>query len=267
MGCSLPSFESPSTVVISPPSAMGANSVHDFTVRPFRITVQAPQYVVSQPTCVPVRLRCSRRNSTSNVRGSTSALRTSPFTRARRRIFLTSDIFMPCFHGLAAGAARCDADGALDESSHQHAFVICRTAHVALWVRRRPRSVCGGPNILFLERFAAQRRFRFLCTDGREAHATQNDARILARVVIFESKLHRRARRGIHRSAALERQMRSAAAPQGNLHMHSGDDLVVRKHRRVGIVDERFERDRALPPRTTTHHLTITPPQRPPPIP
>src|SRR5258708_27315228 len=46
---SAPSVERPSTVVISPPSATGANSVHDLTVRPFKSTVQAPQYVVSQP--------------------------------------------------------------------------------------------------------------------------------------------------------------------------------------------------------------------------
>jgi hypothetical protein len=36
-------------------------TVHDFTAAPFRCTVQAPQSVVSQPTCVPVRPSTSRR--------------------------------------------------------------------------------------------------------------------------------------------------------------------------------------------------------------
>ena len=40
--------------------------------RPSTMTVQAPHWLVSQPTCVPVRPSCSRRKCTSSVRGSTS---------------------------------------------------------------------------------------------------------------------------------------------------------------------------------------------------
>src|SRR3712207_540428 len=43
-------------------------------------TVQAPQLVVSQPTCVPVRPSSSRSQWTSSRRASTSASRRSPLT-------------------------------------------------------------------------------------------------------------------------------------------------------------------------------------------
>src|SRR5437879_6535851 len=47
--------------------------VHDFTVLPLRITVHAPQLLVSQPTWVPVRPAASRMKWTSSVRGSINA--------------------------------------------------------------------------------------------------------------------------------------------------------------------------------------------------
>src|SRR5436853_1654053 len=62
------------------PSASQANIVQAFTALPSTWTTQAPHCEVSQPTCVPVRRNCSRRNCTSNVRGSTSAVTDLPFT-------------------------------------------------------------------------------------------------------------------------------------------------------------------------------------------
>ena len=44
-------------VVTSEPSAWTAKIVHDLALRPSMSTVQAPHWLVSQPTCVPVRLR------------------------------------------------------------------------------------------------------------------------------------------------------------------------------------------------------------------
>ena len=60
-GCSCPSRARPSIVVTSPPSACTASTAHDFTLCPFRCTVQAPQLLVSQPTTVPVLPSRSRR--------------------------------------------------------------------------------------------------------------------------------------------------------------------------------------------------------------
>ena len=48
-------------VVTSWPSACTARTLQDFTLRPSRCTVHAPQLLVSQPTTVPVFPSCSRR--------------------------------------------------------------------------------------------------------------------------------------------------------------------------------------------------------------
>src|SRR5216683_7608457 len=62
------------------PLIVSANSVHDFTALPSTWTTQAPHCDVSQPTWVPVSRRCSRRNCTRRVRGSTSPVTALPFT-------------------------------------------------------------------------------------------------------------------------------------------------------------------------------------------
>ena len=79
-GCSSLGQPRPSTVVSSWPSVWTPNSVHDFTGRPSSSTVQAPQPVVSQPRCVPVRPRISLIMWTHRMRGSTSTMRGSPLT-------------------------------------------------------------------------------------------------------------------------------------------------------------------------------------------
>src|SRR3954470_5412465 len=62
------------------PSSDRVSSVQDFMAMPFTCTTQAPHWDVSQPTWVPVRRRFSRRNCTSRVRGSMSAVTGLPFT-------------------------------------------------------------------------------------------------------------------------------------------------------------------------------------------
>ena len=47
-------------VVMVAPSACTAKSVQDFTAMPFMMMTQAPHWLVSQPTCVPVRPTTSR---------------------------------------------------------------------------------------------------------------------------------------------------------------------------------------------------------------
>ena len=78
---SVPSaLATPSMVVISEPWACTANMVQLFTDMPSRSTVQAPQWVVSQPIWVPVSCRFSRMKCTSSVRGSTRPSTSAPFT-------------------------------------------------------------------------------------------------------------------------------------------------------------------------------------------
>ena len=76
---------SPSIVVTSAPSAWSASTVQLFTARPSTRTVQAPHWLVSQPTCVPVSPSPSRSAWTSSVRPSTSSERGSPLTTSSRR--------------------------------------------------------------------------------------------------------------------------------------------------------------------------------------
>jgi hypothetical protein len=47
-------------VMMFAPVACTVNSVHDFTACPFMVIVQAPHWLVSQPTCVPVSPTVSR---------------------------------------------------------------------------------------------------------------------------------------------------------------------------------------------------------------
>src|SRR6185503_13007361 len=81
IGCSLPPDSArPSIVVILAPSHWSASVVQDLAAIPSTCTTQAPHWDVSQPTCVPVSLRFSRRNCTSKVRASTSPETGFPFT-------------------------------------------------------------------------------------------------------------------------------------------------------------------------------------------
>ena len=79
----------PSMVRTSAPSACTANTVQDFTDLPSRSTVQAPQWLVSQPICGPVMFCWSRRKWISSVRGSTKASMVLPFT-----VMVTWDLAM-----------------------------------------------------------------------------------------------------------------------------------------------------------------------------
>ncbi len=81
IGCNGPSGSArPSMVVTCAPSHWSASVVQDFTAMPSRCTTQAPHCDVSQPTCVPVSRRFSRRNCTSKVRASISAETGLPLT-------------------------------------------------------------------------------------------------------------------------------------------------------------------------------------------
>src|SRR4029078_671468 len=84
-----------------------ASVVQDFTAMPLRWTRQAPHCEVSQPTWVPVSRNCSRRNWTSKVRVSTSAVTGLPFTGLETdgmRSLLQPGVYRPVSHtGLSSG--------------------------------------------------------------------------------------------------------------------------------------------------------------------
>src|SRR4051794_5040134 len=74
------SLHRPSTVVISLPAAWTPNIRHERTASPSTRIVQAPQTPCSQPRCVPVSPRSSRRVSASVLRASTRTRRGRPLT-------------------------------------------------------------------------------------------------------------------------------------------------------------------------------------------
>src|SRR6516165_9816000 len=94
----------PSMVVTLEPEACPASTVQDFTARPSIWTTQAPHWLVSQPTCVPVRSSWSRKTWTRSVRSSTSTETALPFT-----VSLTVDTYPSpndfCLGGLETGEA------------------------------------------------------------------------------------------------------------------------------------------------------------------
>src|SRR5690625_855925 len=92
----------PSIVMISAPSQAMAKTVQDFTLSPSTWTVQAPHWLVSQPTCVPVSPNPSRRNWTRSVLPSTSPETGLPFTTIE-----TVAIFLPpCISGARGMSGR-----------------------------------------------------------------------------------------------------------------------------------------------------------------
>src|SRR6476660_680214 len=95
----------PSIVVIGVPSACGANIRHARTATPSNRTVQAPQTPCSQPTCAPLRPRCSRRQSSNVVRGSTSSVCSAPLTMRLIRIVFLSDGVGACISNRLSGEA------------------------------------------------------------------------------------------------------------------------------------------------------------------
>src|SRR5262249_2120883 len=107
IGCSLPPWARPSMLRTLPPSQDAASVVHDLTARPSRWTTQAPHWLVSQPTCVPVSRRFSRRNCTKSVLASMSALTGLPFT-----VMLTLIMRPPGVDGVEARAAAAGAAAA-----------------------------------------------------------------------------------------------------------------------------------------------------------
>src|ERR1700687_1988078 len=234
MGCSLPSFSRPSTGVISDPSACTANIVQDFTAKPFISTVQAPQYVVSQPTCVPVRSHASRRNSTSNMRGSTSRAYGLPFTLI---LTLTAMLFAVAVAGVLSGiemcsldlfsasAARGNLDGALHQSHDELAFIFCGPAHVRLRIGGGTRGFGGRGHCFFVPIFFTKCSLCFGRADCRQPDAAESDGGILANVS-RHSELYGGTGARINGSAPLECNIGSAAAFGANLHFNFGNKFV-----------------------------------------
>src|SRR5690606_18815168 len=75
-----PPSPNPSTVVIRAPSTSAANTRHELTLRPSRITVHAPHSPSTQHFFAPVSSSSSRSSSRRYFPGGASTTRSSPLT-------------------------------------------------------------------------------------------------------------------------------------------------------------------------------------------
>src|SRR6266403_5060375 len=249
MGWSLPSFSRPSTVVISDPSACTANIVHDFTARPFISTVHAPQYVVSQPTCVPVRSQASRRNSTSNMRGSTSRAYDLPFTLMWT---LTAILFTVAIAGIPSGievgpfdrfsasSAHCNLNGALHQGYDQLTLVLGGSTHVRLRIGGGTGRFCGSGNHLVVQTPSTERCLGLGRADRRQSNAAESNGGILADVARHD-ELYGSTGTWIHGSTPLKCNIGAAVTLRRNLHFNFGNKFVGSQRGCIGVLDEVFQ--------------------------
>src|SRR6266511_3538106 len=168
MGWSWPSLSSPSTVSIPRPSACTARNVQDLIGAPSTSTVQAPHPEVSQPMWVPVRPSCSRRKWTSSMRGSTSALCSTPLT--------LTVISMPAPSSSRGRLGGCPQT-ALGEDADDVALVLDRPAVVGAWRGGLRRQLGGLPERLVAGLGAGQGLLRRGGGEVGRAHSGQADPR------------------------------------------------------------------------------------------
>src|SRR5215469_2445214 len=163
--------------------------VHDFTVLPSSTTVQAPQWLVSQPTCVPVSPSTSRMKWTSNSRGSTSACRSRPFTLTRTNCFLAirSPLNLSLFACPFCGAGK----SASRQLLYQALFVFRRATQVRTRLSFISCQLASLPDGCFIELLTAQERFRLACLHRCRPYVGQSNAGLLARPVGVQSHLSR----------------------------------------------------------------------------
>src|SRR5690348_6683052 len=184
---SLPPCSRPSTVVILQPSACTASTVHDFTGWPSRCTVHAPQWLVSQPTWVPVMRKFSRMRCTSSRRDSTSASRTAPLM-----VTLILWLAMSVPPSVSTGAL----DRFLQRPRRQHARHLLLVHDRAAAVRRG-RALRGGHlrrfgDGLVVGHLAGEEFHGVAGFDRRQARVGQRDAAALHRSLSAERYLSRR---------------------------------------------------------------------------
>src|SRR5262245_5566764 len=139
--------------------------VQDFTAWPSTSTVHAPQLVVSQPMCVPVRPTPRRIRWDSSSRGSTSAIIFSPLIVNLIRRIGTSPTVSPSprslytmvMSGRPFRVVIGTAENALDECPHHVPLVLGAAAVIGPRLRRRGREIGRLAYRRGAERLADQR--------------------------------------------------------------------------------------------------------------
>src|SRR5258706_3697220 len=159
--------------------------VHDFTAAPFIKTVQAPQYVVSHPICVPVSSRSSRRNSTSKHRGSTTRECSLPLTRTWTETFCAlSGIDVADLHLSPSGPLKSCLRRTFDQRVHHLPLIFSRTAHIRLGIGGCTRGLCCRFDKLWCNLLATQQGFSFSNSNWQQTDAAQSDRDLSAAIAL-----------------------------------------------------------------------------------
>src|SRR5262249_27857234 len=180
-GWSVPFCSSPSTVISSRPCAWTANTVQDLTGRPSSRTVQAPQWVVSQPMWVPVSRKFSRIRWTSRRRGSTSASCFSPLIAT-----LTSIVSAPSLRALDRLAERTAC-----QYPHQVLLVLHRSPEIRGGLGRVGRELGRLLDARVVRALAPERGLGPLGLDRHRPHVGEPDPDLLTQAARAERELHR----------------------------------------------------------------------------
>src|SRR5215469_3403028 len=254
-GWSWPSFISPSTVMISPPSACTANMVHDLTVLPLSSTVHAPQWLVSHPIWLPVSCSISRMKWISKSRGSTSASRSRPLTFTRTNCFFAIVSSLADERNLLCCSLGGARQGALGQFSYKTFLVISGTAQIGTWLRGVGRQLRGLRDDSGFEFLALQRIFRCLRLDRYGANVRQSDAGSLhvARPIERDLRSH-----GCGREVsdlALELEIRPTAVRRRDGNADLGEDFSLLQRGREECDEKVLDGNHAFPASTGRHNL------------
>src|SRR5882672_6952802 len=235
--CSFPPCSRPSTVVTLQPSACTASTVHDFTGWPSRWTVHAPQWLVSQPTCVPVILKFSRMRCTSSRRDSTSASRTAP---------LMVTLILCMAMSIRSRALYRFFQRPRGQHARHLLLVLDRALAVGRGRAFRRRHLRRLHERLVVGLLADEILGRIGGLDRRQAGVGQGDAGALDRAVLAERHLHRRGRDREVPGLAFQLRIGAAALRRRRRNADLGEDLVARERGVVQALVELVRRDGAL---------------------
>mmetsp|Transcript_25819 Transcript_25819/g.46880 ORF Transcript_25819/g.46880 Transcript_25819/m.46880 type:complete len:267 (+) Transcript_25819:950-1750(+) len=204
-------------------------------------TVQAPQWLVSQPMCAPVNWQSSRRKWMSRVRGSTAFSTARPFN-------LTVMSFLPMRvspFSLSLAAGGCLADRALDHLAGHGGLVFAVTAQVLGRIADRHRLGGSVDHRCVRQRLAEKRRLGIACAQCGRRHVRERNAH-RADLATVHSHHDSRAGGGPVTRLALELFVGVTSFRGESRHADLGEDFIFGHVGHVGAEEEAVGLDHAL---------------------
>src|SRR3569623_632146 len=242
-GCNCPLCASPSTVSTSPPSACTASTVHDFTDLPLRSTVQAPQWLVSQPMCLPVWRSRSRKVWMSSSRGSPSVSTLSPLSVNAMRVLAILISLRPC---------QCLTNRSARHLAGHVGLVLAVAAQILGGVADRHRLLRGLLDQRLVDHLAGEQRRRFAGLERSGCDVGKRDVDLFANLAV-ELQLHRGGGGGEVAGLAFELAIGGTAAFGHRRYANLGEEFVGRKFGVIEAVEEMLRGYQPFAARTLQH--------------